>query len=173
MPSGKIPLGWRRGIPMTEQRESKRTLSGPRAVLLGGLFLGALDGLFANVFWVPRGASVGGVFRSVAAGVLGSKTARAGGVGTALLGVGLHFFIATCMVLAYYVASRRLTLLVRRPVACGVPYGVFLYLFMNLVVLPLSAVGMPKFDNLPWVASSVIMHALFGVICAMAAGRAP
>jgi uncharacterized membrane protein YagU involved in acid resistance len=39
----------------------------------------------------------------------------------------------------YYLASRRLTFLVSRAVLFGPIYGALVYLFMHLVVLPLSA----------------------------------
>jgi len=154
--------------PLPSRARPRAQLSPPVGVLLGGACLGTLDALFAISFWVSRGATAGAVFRSVAAGLLG-KAAKTGGTSVAILGLGLHYFIATSMVLAYYLASRRLPWLVERPIAYGAAYGVFLYLFMNLVVLPLSAVGMPSFSNTLWVGLSVLMHAVFGVIAAFAA----
>jgi hypothetical protein len=38
-------------------------------------------------------------------------------------------------------ASRRQTVLTARPLAAGVVYGVVLYLVMNFIVVPLSAIG--------------------------------
>jgi uncharacterized membrane protein YagU involved in acid resistance len=109
--------------------------------------------------------------QSVARGVLGTASFE-GGAATALLGVLLHYTIAVSMAVTYYLVSRRVSALSRRPIASGVAYGVLLYLLMNLVVLPLSAVGMPKFDNVVWVAMSVVMHMVFGLICAFTARRA-
>jgi uncharacterized membrane protein YagU involved in acid resistance len=109
--------------------------------------------------------------QSVARGVLGTASFE-GGVPTALLGAVLHYTIALTMAATYYLVSRKLHALTRRPIACGLAYGVLLYLIMNLVVLPLSAVGMPKFDNVVWVALSVVMHGVFGLICAFTARRA-
>ena len=90
-----------------------------------------------------------------------------GAITLATLGALFHYSIAACMVLAYYVASSKWTLLLRRPVTMGLVYGVFLYGFMNLVLLPLSAAGMPSFADHSWVGWSVFMHAVFGVICAL------
>jgi hypothetical protein len=39
----------------------------------------------------------------------------------------------------YYFASRRIPTLRTQAVLCGVAFGVLVYLFMNFVVLPLSA----------------------------------
>lgn len=109
--------------------------------------------------------------QSVARGALGAASFE-GGMATALLGVVFHYTIALTMAATYYVVSRKLHVLTRHPIACGLAYGILLYLIMNLVVLPLSAAGMPKFDNVVWVASSVAMHAVFGLICAFTARRA-
>lgn len=140
-------------------------------LLLGAIVLASLDALFAIVFWGPRGVSASGIFQSIAAGLLG-QAAYGGGAATAWLGVGLHYFIATMMVAAYYLVGRRFRTLLRRPIAFGLPYGVLLYGVMNLIVLPLSAAGMPKFDDLPWVGSSIVVHALLGVVCALSARKA-
>jgi hypothetical protein len=140
-----------------------------RIVLLGGLILGTTDLTFACTFAaINSGASPVRVFQSVARGVLGNASFT-GGAGSAVLGVVLHYFIATTMALVYYAVSRRYEALVRRPIAYGLLYGLVLYLAMNLVVLPLSAVGMPKFNNTLWVVLSVLMHLVFGVICSVSA----
>lgn len=140
-------------------------------LLFGGILLGTLDILFAYGFWASKGVTVARIFQSIAGGVLG-EASRQGGAATAWLGAGLHYFIATMMVVAYYLASRKYPALTRRPVVLGLLYGLVLYAVMNFVVLPLSAAGMPKFDNTAWVASSIVMHAVFGVICAIFASKA-
>jgi hypothetical protein len=145
-----------------------------RWVVLGGLALATLDGLFATTFWrVAADMPWTRVFQSVAAGVLGLDASVAGGASTAWLGVGLHYAIAMCFVIVYTLVATRVDALVRRPLAFGTLYGLALYAVMNLVVIPLSAIGhLPKFDNIPWVSSSIVMHAIFGLICAFAARRA-
>jgi uncharacterized membrane protein YagU involved in acid resistance len=131
--------------------------------------LGTTDLLFACTFAaLNSGASPVRVFQAVARGVLGNASFE-GGAGSAALGVALHYVIAISMSLIYYAVSRRFTALARRPIAYGIPYGLLLYLIMNLVVLPLSRSGMPKFTNTLWVTLSVIMHLVFGVICAVSA----
>jgi hypothetical protein len=46
----------------------------------------------------------------IAAGLLGRQAISGGSTGTYILGVLLHFFIATSVAAIYYTASRRLTL---------------------------------------------------------------
>lgn len=119
-----------------------------QAVLLGGLIAGTLDITYACIFsYVRRGTSPVRVLQSVASGALGER-AFAGGLRTAALGLGFHFLIALTAAAVYYVASRKLSVLIRRAVICGILFGVCVYLFMNFVVLPLSAI--PFKMSYPW-----------------------
>ena len=113
------------------------------AILLGGLAAGVLDILYAFAVYGPLsyGVPPEQVLHSVAAGLIGRDAARAGGVETALLGLGLHFLIATIMAAAYVLCATRITALTRQAVLCGLVYGFFLYVAMNYVVVPLSAAG--------------------------------
>lgn len=123
-------------------------------------------------FWgIQNGVPPARVLRSVARGLIGTPALQ-GDAGTAALGAVLHYFIAMSMAMIYYAVSQRYEGLTRRPIACGVGYGAVLYLMMHFVVLPLSAAGMPKFNNALWVVLSILMHGVFGVICAVAAQRA-
>jgi predicted permease len=51
----------------------------------------------------------------------------------------LHFVIAFGAAAVYFLASLKLPALVRQPVRWGLAFGVGVYVFMNYVVLPLSA----------------------------------
>lgn len=141
-------------------------------IVAGGFAIGTLDLLFAWGYWAPKGATLPGILQSIAAGWYG-KASHQMGVHSAIVGGLSHYFIAAMFVLAYWLGSRRWPRLVQHPLLHGAIYGLVLYAAMNFVVLPLSAAGMPAFDNLPWVSSSVAMHALFGVMSAWFAERAP
>src|SRR5262245_61229236 len=121
------------------------TSSGVQSIVYGGLVVGTLDALDAIVFFGLRGATPVRVFQSIAAGFVGRATFQ-GGLHTALLGLAIHFVVAFSIVTTYYVASRRLAILVRRPWICGPIYGVLVYFFMNRVVIPLSAIGTGAFS---------------------------
>jgi uncharacterized membrane protein YagU involved in acid resistance len=128
---------------------------------LGGAVGGLLDALYATVLWgFILFDSPAAVWQSVAAGLLGKEAAYAGGNATATLGLALHFFIAFVMALVYVLASRRLGVLVARPLAMGMLYGLALYLVMNFVVVPLSAIGFHA-PNLEGAIRALIPHLLF------------
>lgn len=133
-------------------------LSPRRALLLGTLTVGVLDGLDAVIFFGLRGVAPVRVFQGIASGLLG-RSAFAGGLPAALLGVALHFSIAFAVVAVFLLASRRAALLTRHAVAAGLLYGVAVYTVMNLVVIPLSAAGAGT-RTLSGVVNGLLIHAL-------------
>jgi hypothetical protein len=148
-----------------------KTVSALYWVLLGGVAVGTLDLLFATSFWAARGIDPIRIPQSIAAGLLG-REAYAGGANTAWLGAALHYWIATGMVLAFFLVSRWWPALIRRPLAFGAAYGVFLYGFMQYVVLPLSA-AQPGHPDAVWISASIVAHAiLVGIPCALFSRRA-
>lgn len=109
-------------------------------LLCGGLAVGVLDILKPIIFASFKGGSAIRVLQSVASGALG-REAYQGGLSTALLGLGFHFFIAFCVFATYYAASLRLRPLVTHALIFGPLYGIAVYHFMQFVVFPLSAIG--------------------------------
>jgi hypothetical protein len=102
------------------------------AIAIGGLVAGTLDLMQACILFgwhIPL---------TIAAGLLG-RQALHGGMGTYVLGVLLHFFIALSAAAVYYAASRRLVFMTEHPLVCGLLFGAAVEEVMNLVVLPLSA----------------------------------
>jgi hypothetical protein len=73
----------------------------------------------------------------IAAGLLGMRAVH-GGAGIWVLGMALHFFIAFIWATVYYLASRKLPFLTEYPLIGGVNFGVWVELFMKLIVLPHS-----------------------------------
>lgn len=108
------------------------------AIVTGGLIAGALDLAYAILVYSPTKPILIG--QTIASGVLGSQSYEQG-MPSAALGVLLHFVIALGAATVYYLASRKLPILIRRPVLCGMVYGALVYVFMHAVVLPLSAVS--------------------------------
>jgi uncharacterized membrane protein YagU involved in acid resistance len=127
-----------------------------RAIMWGGLIAGTLDILAAFISSGLRGVSPTRVLQAIASGLLGADSFN-GGFATAALGLVLHFFIATTATAIYYAASRKLKVLVERAIVCGLAYGLPVYLVMNLIVLPLSAVPFKPPHTLSAVATSALI----------------
>jgi hypothetical protein len=121
------------------------------AIFVGGLIAGALDltSAFITFGW--------GVPRAIAGGLLG-PTALHGGTGTFVLGVLLHFFIACSAAAIYYAASLRLGFMTEHAVVCGMFYGIAIFLVMNLVVLPLSALHAKGPYRLAGLIQGLLVH---------------
>jgi len=102
------------------------------AIGVGGLVAGAFD---LTCAFISFGAAVP---KAIAGGLLG-RAAFQGGPGVYALGVFLHFFIAIGAAAVYYAASRRLLFMRDHVLVCGLFFGIAIYLVMNLIVLPLSA----------------------------------
>jgi len=147
-------------LASTPEIASAAPRSPARALVAGAIAVGVLDLLDALIFLGVRGVPPVRVMQSIASGLLG-RDAYAGGIATALLGVGLHFFIATTVVLVYHAASGWLGFLVRRPLVFGPLYGLAVYVVMRHVVLPLSAA---RIGPSPWPAllNQLAIHA-FGI----------
>ena len=109
------------------------------AILRAGLVSGALD-ITAAIVVYARFTRTVPMLQGIASGILG-RDAFSGGLATAGLGLLCHFSIATSAAAVYFAASRRLPVLLQHAVVAGAAYGVFVYFFMQLVVIPLSAIG--------------------------------
>jgi hypothetical protein len=96
------------------------------------------------------------IFQSVASGLLGAR-AFEGGWRTAALGIGLHLTIAMGAAATYVTTSRFWPALRRRPWLCGPLYGIAVYFFMQLVVVPLSAAAQRGF-SLPNTIKGLAIH---------------
>ena len=112
-------------------------------ILRAGLVSGTLDITDALVYYGFRGARPMAILQSIASGLLG-RAAFQGGVGTAMLGMLLHFFIAFTASAVFYFAARKLAFFRRQAALWGLLYGGAIYLVMNYLVLPLSAVAKPR-----------------------------
>jgi hypothetical protein len=129
---------------------------------LGGLLIGLFDLMFAFTFYgLILGVPLLRIFQTVAAGVLGRPRAYEGGVPAFLLGIVLHFVVATCIAAVYYLATFALPVLIRHPVVSGLIYGVVAYFGMKYIVTPLSAIGAKgTLPRPPILVTELIGHAL-------------
>jgi hypothetical protein len=144
-----------------------KSLSVPRAILLGGLTVGTLDLLDAFTFFgIRSGAQPMGILHSIAAGFLGREAARAGGLSTAVVGFFSHFLVAFSIVTVYVLASRVIPVLRKRWMACGLLFGIAAYFVMTWFVVPMSNAGNQQITFAlpvtPVMINGILIH-IFGV----------
>jgi hypothetical protein len=127
-----------------------------RAIGMAGVACGVLDITAALLVYGSMGLKPVRLLQGIAAGVLGPKSFQ-GGMGTALLGLALHFVIAFGAATVYLVASRGMRILVEQAALCGALYGIAVYFFMNRIVVPLS--GATKFPfSVKMMMIGVVIH---------------
>ena len=101
-------------------------------ILVGGAIAGLLDMTSAYITF-GRYMPIG-----IAGGIVGAA-GRHLNAGQYILGLCIHYFIAFSAASAYCVASKKLPFLRDHFFVCGIFYGIGFFLFMQLIVLPLSA----------------------------------
>lgn len=106
-----------------------------KTVLLSGFVAGTLDITCAILFLANGDAA--GVFRFIARGAWGDA-AYQGGSEMVLLGAFLHYMIAFCFAVGYFLVFPFFPLLRKRKLISGLLYGVFIWAFMQYLVLPLT-----------------------------------
>jgi len=106
-----------------------------RTIVTAGLVVGVLDISSALVIWWQRGIAIRRGLQGIAAGLLGTKSYE-GGLATAGLGLAIHFLVAFVVVSIFYLASRKIRFLTKRPFVSGVFWGIGVYMVMYWIVLP-------------------------------------
>jgi uncharacterized membrane protein YagU involved in acid resistance len=144
------------------------------AALVGGLLAGVQDLFGASIIYkIPLLT----IMRAVGAGLLGREQIKTGGMTESMIGLACHLTIAVAAAAVYVLASRRLPILLRQPLIMGALFGAAVFVFMNCLVVPLSAAAPPHPNLLApfdWIARPAkgldfLSNVLFGVIIAVTA----
>jgi hypothetical protein len=138
-------------------------ISAPTAKILASLGAGLLAGT-TNL--VAAGAIFGGTLthglQLIASGLLG-ESAFKGGMGTAVLGAGLHYGISIFAAGLYCALALRQSWWREHWLIGGTLLGVIAYVVMNLIVVPLSNAPNPDFSP-AIIAKELIAHTvMFGI----------
>ena len=133
-----------------------------RAILLGGSLCALPDGTCVTLLYNAKGIKPVQMWQAVASAILGPSSFRDGWA-AGLLGIALHCFVAWSVASVFVLASRNAPILLQHPIFTGIAYGLLVFVVMNMVVVPLSA--MPKRPvNMSVVLTQLAMHiALVGV----------
>lgn len=146
---------------MTHASPTTRSL--PLWTAIGALIAATLDISYAITYWgLKAQVPATRILQGIASGLLGREDAMAGGGSTAALGLFLHYFIVLVMAAVYAFAATKLTWMRRRPWLASTLYGLWLFVAMNFIVVPLSrtgAKGLPP-DTL-WIVLSIAVHVIF------------
>ncbi|MGA9291611.1 MAG: hypothetical protein WBV81_03420, partial [Ignavibacteriaceae bacterium] len=120
------------------QKNSKKFKINYKIIISSCLLVGTLDILAAIIDSSIRyGITPLELLQYIASGVFGAK-ALSGGLTMGIAGLVLHYFIASCWVLLFFYLFLKLKFLHSYKIFGGLLYGIFIWLVMNLIVVPLS-----------------------------------
>jgi len=140
-------------------RLAARTLPVSRAILYATLVVGVLDATDGVVFLGLHGRNPIQVLQYIASSLLGTRS-FSDGLASAGLGLVLHFAVSLVVATIYILVSRRVAALRTQWVLLGLLFGAAVWVVMNLMVLPLTAVA-PNPITTAALINGVIGHALF------------
>ena len=135
-----------------------------RCILLAGLVAGTLDALAAIIVYGPvfGKASASGIFQGIASAAFG-KEAFLEGSGMASYGIAFHYFIALSFAAFYFVVFRPVSFFRKNKITGGILYGVFVWLVMNLLVIPMSKIAPRTLHLWPVITGMLIIIFMVGL----------
>jgi hypothetical protein len=131
-----------------------------RVILKTWMIAGTLDITAASVYYpLVYKFRLILLYQNIASGVFGEK-AFAGGLTMAIVGLLFHYFIALGWTIFFFLIFPGIKLLHRNLLLSGMAYGIFVWLIMNLSVVPMSRVSRPSFP-----LGQIIISMAFLVFC--------
>jgi uncharacterized membrane protein YagU involved in acid resistance len=119
-------------------------------IVPAGLICAATDISYVIVLVWSKGGNPLRMLQGIAYSVIGKATYE-GGVATMALGLALHIGVALMAATIYFVLYRSLPALRWHWLASGIVFGALFYVFMQLVVLPLTLMPRTTFPPPNWV----------------------
>lgn len=135
---------------MTSNRPPLSPARVAAVVLPAGWICAATDISYIIVLVLMRGGSPFRMLQGIAFSVLGKATYE-GGVATMLLGLTLHTCIALTAAAVFFVFYRISEWVRQHWLVSGVAFGALVYLFMQLVALPLTRLPASSFPPPNWI----------------------
>jgi len=127
-----------------------------KTILTAGLLAGTLDATAAIVNYTIEGGKLPSkIFQYIASGAVG-KVAFTGGSGMIILGIIFHYTIAFAFTLFLFMIYPRLNFLSKNRILTAILYGIFVWLVMNVIVVPMS--------NVPAASSFNIKQAIIATV---------
>src|SRR5215218_9257169 len=130
-------------------------------ILQAGIVIGTLDIVSAFIYYLIKTGqkNVFNVLKYIASGIFG-KEAFSGRNKMIIAGLVLHYVIAFAFTIFFFLLFPKMKALSKNKILTGILYGIFVWMIMNLVVVPLSSVG-----KRPFVFVSVLINVLILIVC--------
>ena len=115
------------------------------AIFMAGLVVGTLDLSAAMIQTIIMGREPLKLMQYISSGMFGSR-AFEGGLTYAVLGVVFHYFIAFVWTGIFFIVYPKIKNFAGNKIITGIVYGLFIWLIMNMVVVPLSKIPSRPFN---------------------------
>jgi hypothetical protein len=140
-------------------------------ILSTGLLAGTLDAIAAIINYTINGGKLPSkIFQYIASGAVGPQ-AFTGGAGMVILGIIFHYTIAFSFTLFFFLIFPGLRILSKNLFITGLVYGIFVWLIMNLFVVPMSNVSQPPFHIKQAIIGMLILMFAIGLPISFMIGR--
>jgi hypothetical protein len=142
-----------------------------KTILGAGLLVGGLDIAAALIqFYIRTGKDPLIVLKYIASAVFG-KEAYSLGNSMVVLGLLFHFLIAFTWTILFFLIYPKLRLLSWNRVVTGILYGIFIWIMMNRVVVPLTKISTGAFDAKQATIAVIILICAIGIPLSFIAHR--
>ncbi|MFI5171398.1 MAG: hypothetical protein ACHQFW_03365 [Chitinophagales bacterium] len=123
------------------------------------LLVGTLDLLSACIhYYIKTGDDPSVILPYIASAIFGAS-AYQGGLIMYLAGFCLHYLNAFIFTIIFFWLYPKLKFFSKSKILTGILYGLFIWLVMNLIVVPNT-----RIPHRPWVVESIIINALILII---------
>ena len=140
------------------------------AIISAGIVAGTLDITAAIIQTLINGGNPLKMLQFVASGIFG-ETAFAGGMPYSFWGLLFHYMIAFGWTILFFKIYPKFTFLSKNVLATGIGYGLFVWLVMNRVVLPLSNTPPRNFQLTQALIAMVVLILAIGLPLSVLARR--
>ncbi|MEP7279052.1 MAG: hypothetical protein ABI813_10450 [Bacteroidota bacterium] len=111
------------------------------SILVAWLLAGTLDITTALVlFTVRSGKSPLIILKYIASAVFGHSAAYSGGIGMDMAGLLFHYTIAFIFTVLFFLLYPRIHRFINNKYIAGILYGLFVWMVMNLLLVPLTRI---------------------------------
>ena len=145
--------------PQSEVNKKRRRV---QTILLSGLLVATLDGSAAVIQTIAYGRNPVGLFNYIASAIYG-QDAFAGGLRYTFYGLLFHYCITFSWTLFFFWIYPKMKFLSRNRMLTGIGYGLFIWLIMNRVVVPMSNVSVFPFRIASAIIGATILIVAIGV----------
>jgi hypothetical protein len=141
-----------------------------KTILIAGLIAGTLDAAAATIkYYINTGNGPVRIFVFIASGIFGNE-AYEGSQSIAIFGLIFHYLTAIIFSAFYFLIYPKIEFLHNNKLFSAFLYGIFVWLIMNLIVVPLSNTPALTFHITDALIAAFILIICIGIpVCFMAA----